>query len=176
MNECKRNLSFVLSNAINRICDSPHKKCSRFSWSTFPQLLASMLIGKLGNKLLNETKTHFGWLHALFINKDLRKDVEYNNVGFAQIMQIWKRNNALDSDVSVTPLFCSSFCASLGFRNTNRSASVFVDHIWAMVVKVNCRHASFRIYWTGWHVYLEQGSLPWQLVYGCKTSKRCPGN
>lgn len=64
-----------------------------------------MLTGKLGKKLLNETTTNFKWLHVLFINKDLRKDVEYNNVGLAQIMQIWKRNNTLNSDISVTALF-----------------------------------------------------------------------
>lgn len=41
-------------------------------------------------------------------------------------MKIWKRNKPLDSEISVTPLLCSIFCASLGLRNANRSASVFV--------------------------------------------------
>lgn len=175
MNGFKRNQSFVLSNAINWICDNTHKKRSKFSWSTFLQMLVSMLTGKLGNKLLNETTTNFKWLHVLFINKDLRKDVEYNNVGFAQIMQIWKRNNPLNSDISVTALFCSSFCASLGFRNANRSASGFVGHIWAMVVRMDCRHASFRICWTGWRIFVA-GQLSMAVSVWCKSSKTCPGN
>jgi len=53
-----------------------------------------MLTAKLGNKLfnLNETTTKFKWLQTFFINKDLRKDVEYANIAFAQMIQIGKRN------------------------------------------------------------------------------------
>lgn len=126
----KDSKGFALSNAVNWICDNAHKKFSVFPGSTFLQLLASILTAKLGNKLsgLNKT-TNFKWLHTFFINKDLRKDVEYSNVGFAQMMQIWERNKPLDSDISVTPLLCSIFCPSLGLRNTIRSAPVFlVNH------------------------------------------------
>lgn len=40
-----------------------------------------MLTAKLGNKLfdLNETTKNFKQLHAFFVNRNLRKDVEYSN-------------------------------------------------------------------------------------------------
>lgn len=61
--------------------------------------------------------------------KDLQKDVRYSNECFAYTMQLWKRGIPLDFDTSVTPLVCSIFSVSLGWRSANGSVPV-----WA----VNC--------------------------------------